>query len=181
MSITLCISFLFFSSTASADIPPPQEPAATADEKTNNEVGVKGAWADSVKTEFLTSCKSSRPETISATEMNKICTCSLSSLEKLYSPQELGTPEAVKKSEEVGATCAMGTKGAWASFIKQQFMQGCESSKPEGITATAMKNICACSMSMIEVKFGPEKLQTKEAASFSEKAVEVCATQELNK
>ena len=167
------------SSSARAE-DPPTETAPTA-ETTKNAVGEKGAWADSMEAEFLKSCNSGRPQAISAPVMKNICSCSLNKLEKLYAPQELGTPEAIKKTEEAGASCAMGSKGAWSDLIKQQFMQGCEASKPEGITAPAMKNICSCSMGMIEGKFSPEQLQTQEAVAFSEKAGEVCATQELNK
>ena len=179
MSLSLCLSFLFLGSSAQAEKPLAE--TAPAAEATNTAVGEKGAWADSMKVEFLKSCNAGRPESISAPVMNNICTCSLNKLEKLYAPQDLGTPEAIKKAEEAGASCAMGSKGAWSDLIKQQFMKGCESSKPEGITAPAMKNICSCSMTMIEGKYSPDQLQTKEAVAFSEKAGEVCATQELSK
>ena len=179
MFFSLCFSFLIFGSSAQAEDPPAE--AAPAATEASNAIGEKGAWADSMKVEFLKSCNAGRPESISAPVMNNICTCSLNKLEKIYAPQELGTPEAIKKAEEAGASCAMGSKGAWSDLIKQQFMQGCESSKPEGITAPAMKNICSCSMTMIEGKYGPEELQSKEATDFSAKAGEVCATQELSK
>ena len=181
MSLSLCISFIFWGSSAQADVPPPEAPPTTIEEKTNSDVGEKGAWAESVKTEFLASCNSSRPETVSPPTMNDICTCSLNTLEKLYAPQDIGTPEVVQKSGEIVGSCAVGTKGAWSSLFKNQFMQGCEASKPEGITAPAMKNICSCSMGMLEVKYKPQELDKKEATSFSEQAVEVCAKQELNK
>ena len=175
----LLSSFLFLTSVARAEDPPADSSAGEI--VTSTSVGEKGAWAESMKTEFLQSCNSARPQTITVSVMNDICTCSLNRLEKIYSPQDLGSPEAIKKAEETGASCAMGSKGAWSNLIKQQFMFGCESSKPEQIEAPAMKNICACSMSMIENKYGPEELQKAEAVSFSEKAGEVCATQELNK
>lgn len=181
MSLSICLSFLFLGSSAQADIPPPKEPPAPVEAKTNKDVGEKGAWAESVKTEFLVSCNSSRPETISASFMNTICTCSMEKLETLYAPQDLGTPEVNEKSKEIVGTCAVGTKGAWSTLFKQQFIQGCEASKPEGITAPAMKNICSCSMGMLEVKYKPDELEKKDAVSFSAQAVEVCAKQELNK
>jgi hypothetical protein len=165
--------FWGMSSSFAQEPQPPTEAAAVST------TGTKGAWADEMKDEFIKSCNSEKPPSISAAVMNQICTCSLSRLEVLYAPTELGTPEANKQAEQIGASCAMGSKGAWSDLIKNQFMTGCEGSKPEGITAAAMKNICSCSMSMIETKYAPEELQTPEASSFSEKAGEVCAQQEL--
>lgn len=173
-------SLLFLTSVARAEDPPADSSAGEAITTTSS-IGEKGAWADSMKTEFLQSCNSGRPASISTSVMNKICTCSLNRLEQLYAPQDLGSPEAIKKSEETGASCAMGSKGAWSDLIKQQFMNSCEGSKPEGIDAPAMKNICGCSMSMIETKYGPEEMQKPEVSSFSTKALDICAKQELNK
>ena len=175
MSFSLFSSLVFLGISASF-AQDPETPAAVPSVSTT---GTKGAWAAEMKTEFLKSCNSEKPPSISASVMNEICTCSLTRLEVLYAPTELGTPEANKQAEQIGASCAMGSKGAWSDLIKKQFMNGCEGSKPEEITAAAMKNICSCSMSMIETKYAPEELQTPEASTFSEKAGEVCAKQEL--
>jgi hypothetical protein len=175
MSFSIFSSLFFLGmSSAFAEEPTP----APSPEKTT---GTKGAWADEMKVEFLKSCNSAKPKSIESSVMNSICTCSLNRLEAMYAPTELGTPEANKKAETIGASCAMGSKGAWSNLIKTQFMTGCEGSKPEGITAPAMKTICSCSMSMIETKYAPEELQTAGANDFSEKVSEVCAKQELNK
>lgn len=153
-----------------------QEPATAS-----SNIGTKGAWGEAVKLEFLQSCNGARPPQIEASIMSSICMCSLNKLQVLYAPSELGTPEANKKAEEIGASCAMGSKGAWSDLIKSQFMYGCETAKPEGITAAAMKNICACSLTMIESNYGPQELETEAAVKFSEQAGELCAKQELSK
>ena len=167
-------------SSARAEDPPAETPP-TVSASSDSEIGTKGAWADSMKAEFLNSCNAGRPESIAAPVMNSICSCSLNKLEKLYAPQDLGTPEAIKKAEETGASCAMGTKGAWSSFIKKQFMSGCVGSKPDTISAEAMNNICSCSMTLIEGKYSPDQLNTPEANKYSEEVGVTCGKKELEK
>ena len=138
-------------------------------------------WTTSEKTSFIENCNSGRPNHISEKEMNGICSCTQSELEKRFKPSELTTPEAQTYSNKVIETCALGTKGAWSSMLKNQFLNGCSSNPKKGIDIVQLKEICSCSLKMLEVRFSPTELQTPASQEFSVNAAKTCQDQVLKK
>lgn len=64
----------------------------------------KGAWSESVKSEFLTACQKGfeGQSAISEEQGKKICDCGLKKLEANYAPTDVPEEEATK----VGSDCA---------------------------------------------------------------------------
>ena len=135
------------------------------------------AWSDDIRNIFLNSCNEGRPQNISKEDMSAICSCSLKKIEAKYTPTQLQSPEAQKYSEQVGAICAVGSKGNWTNLIKDQFMGACVSKKEENVTKQQQQAICKCSLNLLEAKYDPMQLNTKEAQDFAVNAGETCAKQ----
>lgn len=138
-----------------------------------------GTWTPEIKKVFLDSCNQGRPKEISKEDMSAICSCSLTKLEAKYTPAQLQDPEAQKYIEQVGAVCAVGSKGNWTNLIKDQFMTACVSKKEDNVTSDQQNAICKCSLNLIEAKYDPMKLSTEEAQTFAQGAGETCAKQIL--
>ena len=74
-----------------------------------------------------------------------------------------------------------GTKGAWDDSIKKEFMGACTKGRVDPITPVQMKNICQCSLDILEAKYAPSDLKSKEALKSAEKAGADCAMKEMQK
>ena len=160
---------LFLSNSFAQDPAPPKEPAAT-------EATVK-KWTDGEKSTFITTCASGRPEHISETEMNRICSCTQSKLADKFSPAQLESPEAQRASEQIIGVCALGSKGNWSPTLKNQFAKGCTESVKNGISPTQLKAICSCSLNLLEARFDPSELGTPAVQDFSANAAKTCQSQ----
>ena len=187
MFFSLCFSFFIFGSSAKAqDLPAEETPAATESaEKTK--ASKVGAWLEESRASFIKTCSGNRPENIDEATMKKVCSCTLDKLEQLYLPKEIDSPEAQQKSNSFISTCYYGSKGAWSQTFKANFTASvftqCMDSRPESIAENSMRNICSCSINMIESKYSPQSIMAgaEGFSDFATKAKEICAKQELNR
>ena len=187
MSLSLCFSFLLLASSARAEDPPADETAGSTESVGKTKTSKVGAWLEESKSAFVNDCSSNRPETIDETTMRKVCSCTLNKLEQLYLPKEITSPEAQKKSNSFISTCYYGRKGSWSQSFKAEFTASvftdCMGSRPENVAENSMRNICSCSINMIEGKYSPQEILAgvDGFSDFAGKAKETCAKQELNR
>ena len=162
-------SLLFFAFSTSWA----QEPEATKTEPK--------AWTEAEKSTFVNSCNSGRPDHISEKEMNRICSCTQSKLSVRFSPAQLETTEAQQYSNQVIAECALGSKGKWSATLKSQFLNGCTGNVKSGINTEQLKEICSCSLNLLEARFDPSELEGPAVQDFSANVAKTCQEQVLAK